>query len=77
MANQYLQYKDQLAALGCEVKADEPMKNHTSFKIGGTADLFVTVSGREQLVSVIDFIKRHSIPLLVLGNGAYLLVSVK
>lgn len=77
MANQYLQYKDQLAALGCEVKADEPMKNHTSFKIGGTADLFVTVSGREQLVSVIDFIKRHSIPLFVLGNGSNLLVSDK
>ena len=28
MANQYLQYKDQLAALGCEVKADEPMKTY-------------------------------------------------
>ena len=30
MANNYLQFKSVLEGFGCEVKADEPMKNHTS-----------------------------------------------
>lgn len=75
MANQYLQFKNQLEGFGCEVRADEPMKNHTSFKIGGTADLFVTVSNKEQLDFVIRFARQENIPLFVLGNGSNLLVS--
>ena len=70
MANQYLQFKNQLEGFGCEVRADEPMKNHTSFKIGGTADLFVTVSNKEQLDFVIRFARQENIPLFVLGNGS-------
>ena len=31
MANQYLQYQSLLERFGCEVRADEPMKNHTEF----------------------------------------------
>ena len=77
MANQYLQYKPLFEDLGCEVKADEPMKNHTSFKIGGSADLFVTVGDDRQLVSVISLCSANEIPLFVLGNGSNLLVSDK
>lgn len=75
MANQYLQFKEQLEAFGCEVKADEPMKNHTSFKIGGTSDLFVTVSSKKQLAEVTGLAKQENLPLFVLGNGSNLLVS--
>ena len=77
MANQYLQYKSLIESFGCEVKADEPMKNHTSFKIGGCADLFVTVSDDRQLCSVIRFCNDSGVPLFVLGNGSNLLVSDK
>ena len=35
-----------------DIKIDEPMKNHTSFKIGGTADIFVKVSSIEVLKSL-------------------------
>ena len=77
MANQYLQYKSVLESFGCEVKADEPMKNHTSFKIGGNADLFITVSDKGQLSAVTAFCRENGISLFVLGNGSNLLVSDK
>ena len=77
MANQYLQYKSVLESFGCEVKADEPMKNHTSFKIGGNADLFITVSDKGQLSAVTAFCRENGISLFVLGNGSNLLVSNK
>lgn len=77
MANSYLQYKPQLEALGCDVKADEPMKNHTSFKIGGSADLFVTANDQKQLSAAVALADKNNIPLFVLGNGSNLLVSDK
>jgi UDP-N-acetylenolpyruvoylglucosamine reductase len=77
MANQYLQFKDQFEAFGCEVLTDEPMRNHTTFKIGGPADLFVTASDGEQLASVVRFCNGQGIPLFILGNGSNLLVSDK
>ena len=77
MSNQYLQYQPLFESLGCEVAADEPMKNHTSFKIGGSADLFVTVMEKGQLTSVLRLCKDNAIPLFILGNGSNLLVSDK
>ena len=77
MSNQYLQYQPLFESLGCEVAADEPMKNHTTFKIGGSADLFVTVCDNSQLVSVVRLCNEKEIPLFVLGNGSNLLVSDK
>ena len=77
MANEWIHYKPLFERFGCEVKADEPMKNHTSFKIGGCADLFVTVSRTEQLVQVIRRAGDNRIPLFILGNGSNLLVSDK
>ncbi len=77
MGNQFLHYKSQLEAIGCEVKADEPMKQHTSFKIGGAADWFVTVHDERQLREVLALARREEIPVFVLGNGSNLLVSDK
>lgn len=77
MGNQFLHYKSQLEAIGCEVKADEPMKQHTSFKIGGAADWFVTVHDERELREVLALARREEIPIFVLGNGSNLLVSDK
>ena len=54
---------------------NEPMRLHTSFKIGGEADLFVSVSSVGQLKSVIDKLNELSIPSFVIGKGSNLLVS--
>lgn len=60
-----------------EYQEKEPMKLHTSFKIGGPADIFVSVSSAEQLSLVIKKAKELSIPYFLLGKGSNLLVSDK
>lgn len=60
-----------------EYKKNEPMKLHTSFKIGGNADFFVSVSDTQELKSVLKEIKSLDIPYFILGKGSNLLVSDK
>lgn len=54
---------------------NEPLCKHTSFKIGGNAELFVTVYNVEQLKEVLSVCKQNDIPLFVLGKGSNLLIS--
>ncbi|HHV60599.1 MAG TPA: UDP-N-acetylmuramate dehydrogenase [Clostridiaceae bacterium] len=56
---------------------DEPMKNHTSFKIGGPADVLVLPESIEQIAKIVDFCNTQNIPFLVIGNGTNLLVKDK
>lgn len=60
-----------------EYRLNEPMKLHTSFKIGGPADVFVTVKNAEEFSLVIKKIKEMSLPYFTLGKGSNLLVSDK
>ena len=53
----------------------EPMKNHTTFRIGGPADIFVAPENMEEIKAVSRFAKEEGIPLFVLGNGSYILVA--
>ena len=41
------------------VKYNEPMSKHTSFKIGGNADIFITVDSQEKLLKVLEFVKNN------------------
>ncbi|GAA0716619.1 UDP-N-acetylmuramate dehydrogenase [Clostridium malenominatum] len=56
------------------VKIDEYMKNHTSFKVGGPVDILLTPETYEQIKEIIKFAKEKDIPYLVLGNGSNVLV---
>lgn len=58
-------------------KINEPMYQHTSFKIGGTADYFIECDCAECLGSVIRELNSRKIPYFVLGKGSNLLVSDK
>lgn len=60
-----------------ELKQNESMKNHTSFKIGGKADYFVNVRSIEELKKVINKAKSLNIPFFILGKGSNILVSDK
>lgn len=60
-----------------KIKQNEPMKEHTSFKIGGPADFFVKVNSVEELKEILQFCKIYKIPLTIIGNGSNLLVSDK
>ena len=59
---------------GC-VFFDEPMLNHTTFHIGGPADIFVIPQNLDDIKYCILFAKEKSIPLYFVGNGSKLLVS--
>ncbi len=56
---------------------NEPMSKHTSFKIGGPADIFVKASEISQIENVLKVCRKNSIPLTVVGNGSNLLVRDK
>ena len=60
-----------------EIKLNECMKNHTSFKIGGNADFFVSVKDLTELKKVILKSKELQLPYFILGKGSNLLVSDK
>lgn len=57
------------------IKYDEPLANHTSFNIGGPADVFVTVENEEELAKAINFAKAENIRYFLLGNGSNVLAS--
>lgn len=54
---------------------NEPMSKHTTFKIGGPADLYIKVKTIEELKLIISIAKENSIPLTVIGNGSNVLVK--
>lgn len=56
------------------VELDAPMRLHTSFAIGGPADILVTVDDLRRLESVLEGCRRFGVGFLVLGRGTNLLV---
>lgn len=54
---------------------DEPMKKHTTFRIGGPADYYISPKTTEQLQLVLDLCQQQDIPYYIIGNGSNLLVS--
>ncbi|MGD9568847.1 MAG: UDP-N-acetylmuramate dehydrogenase [Sedimentibacter sp.] len=57
------------------VLKEEPLKNHTYFKIGGPASIFAEPEDTEDLKTVLKLIKKHSVKYFIIGNGTNLLVS--
>lgn len=58
-----------------EILAAEPMKNHTTFRIGGPVDALALPKTPEEVAEVVRFCHEHAQPYYVLGNGSNLLVS--
>ena len=56
-------------------KIDEPMCNHTSFKTGGNAAVFVPIDSEDKLYRVLALCKEENKDIFVLGKGSNLLVS--
>lgn len=70
-----LQFLNTLADEKIEYCENEPMFRHTTFKIGGNADIFIKISQVEDLKAVISTANRYDVPLFILGRGSNLLVS--
>ena len=57
------------------VYVDEPMSRHTTFRVGGPADFFVTPKAKEEVRDVVRICKEAGMPYYIIGNGSNLLVS--
>jgi len=62
-------------SLKIRVKKNEPLKNKTTFKIGGRAEGFAEPKDAGDLSSLVALAKKHKIPVFILGAGSNLLVS--
>ena len=71
-------YEKLAAVLGQEkVLAEEPMKKHTTIRVGGPADLFVMPSSEEEVKAAAAICDEEKVPYYIVGNGSNLLVSDK
>ena len=50
------------------ILVEEPMKKHTSFKIGGIADIYIKVEEVEDIKEVLKYAKQHNINLTIIEN---------
>lgn len=57
-----------------KILPNEPMKNHTSFKIGGPVDLMIIPENEQQIINAINFAKDNNIDYFIMGNGSNLLI---
>jgi len=60
-----------------DLQTNYPMKNVTSFHIGGEADFFVRPTSVSDIMEILNIAKDYSYPVFVMGNGSNLLVSDK
>ena len=56
---------------------NEPMKNHTTFKIGGPAKCLIKIDSVENLKEILKIANKHSIQITIIGNGSNILVQDK
>ncbi len=59
----------------CGIKFNEPMKKHTTFRTGGTADYFLEPKTYDEIKNAIKVAKEENIPVTIIGNGSNLLVK--
>ena len=60
-----------------EMRQNENMAKHTSFKVGGNADIWIKIKTIEQLTKILNYAQENKIPITILGNGSNVLVKDK
>ena len=70
------QFEQELEKLlsGEQIRKEEPLSRHTTFRVGGPAEYFVTPE-IEQVPKVVELCRQYELPLTVIGNGSNLLIS--
>src|SRR5262249_59210688 len=63
------------AAIGEGLREQEPLRHHTTFRVGGPADWFVAAKTPDQLAAALRVAHRLELPCFLLGGGSNLLVS--
>ncbi len=59
------------------IKQNEDMSKHTTFKVGGSADIWIKVKTLDELNFVLKYAKENNIPFYIIGNGSNILVKDK
>ena len=54
---------------------NEPMKNHTTFRIGGPADFYIIANNTNEIKNIVNYANKNDIKLTVIGNGSNVLVK--
>ena len=75
MTFDYALFDKSMEQAGCRLTAKEPLRLHTTFKIGGPADRYVVVETERELRELLKAASASALPVLVLGKGSNLLVS--
>lgn len=75
--DRYFDFLKKINNVDCKVLKDEPLKKHTSFKIGGPADLFIDIQTEKALIDILKLLNEYDIKFFMLGNGSNVLVSDK
>lgn len=57
-----------------EIKFDESMKNHTSFKIGGPVDVMIIPRTENEIIESVKYCRDNNIKYFIMGNGSNLLI---
>ena len=58
-----------------KIYKNELMSKHTSFKVGGKADIFVNTKNEQDIKSILEYANKNETPITVIGNGSNLLVK--
>ena len=67
--------REMARALGDKMRQNEPMSLHTSFRIGGPADLYAVATSAQELVELVSLAREHDVPYLIIGRGTNVLVA--
>lgn len=69
-------YQDLLNSLDKEqILQDEPMKKHTTFRVGGNADFMIKAKSKKDIIFVYNYAKQNNIPFYIIGKASNLLVK--
>ena len=63
------------AVFGDRFRRHELLSEHTTFRLGGPADIWLAVDNAAELVEAVSLARQHQVPIFLLGSGANLLIS--
>ena len=59
------------------IKTNESLKDHTTYKVGGTCKYFITPKDLEELITLIKYLRKNNMKYMILGNGSNTIFSSK
>lgn len=58
-----------------DVLENEPLKNHTTMKVGGPARYFITAKSKQELLNAYKFAKQNDLPIEIIGDGSNIIFT--